>query len=98
MSPNYLGVLTLMVEEETDLYNKILRKEFKLLSDKKVLNEIRILIQHINVNESVIFRCNHASNYVSLRGSLPEDKEKLLNQINYYLKTNQIKQEEYRRL
>ncbi len=98
MAPNYLGVLTLMVEEETDLYNKILRKEFKLLSDKEVLNEIGILIQHINVNESVIFRCNHASNYVSLRGSLPEDKEKLLNQINYYLKTNHIKQEEYRRL
>ncbi|OOM49562.1 radical SAM protein [Clostridium beijerinckii] len=98
MAPNYLGVLTLMVEEETDLYNKILRKEFKLLSDREILNEIGILIQHINVNKSVTFRCNHASNYVSLRGSLPEDKEKLLNQINYYLKTNQIKQEEYRRL
>jgi len=98
MSPDYLGVLTLMVEEETDLYNKILNKEFELLNDKEVLSEIKILIEHIHVNEPVIFRCNHASNYISLRGNLPKDKEALLNQIKYYQDTNKLKKEEERRL
>jgi len=98
MSPDYLGVLTLMVEEETDLYNKILNKEFELLNDKEVLSEIKILIEHIHVNEPVIFRCNHASNYISLRGNLPKDKEALLNQIKYYQGTNKLKKEEERRL
>ena len=98
MSPDYLGVLTLMVEEETDLYNKILNKEFELLNDKEVLSEIKILIEHIHVNEPVIFRCNHASNYISLRGSLPRDKEELLHQINYYNDTNKLKKEVERRL
>jgi radical SAM superfamily enzyme YgiQ (UPF0313 family) len=98
MAPDYLGVLTLMIEEGTNLHNKILNKEFEVLSDKEILNEIKILIQHIDINESMVFRCNHASNYISLRGNLPEDKEKLLNQINYYLGTNKLKHEEDRRL
>ena len=98
MSPDYLGVLTLMVEEGTILYNKILNKEFELLNDKEILNEIKLLIEHIHVNEQVIFRCNHASNYISLKGSLPRDKEELLNKINYYQDTNKLKREEERRL
>ncbi|HEX9027217.1 MAG TPA: radical SAM protein [Clostridium sp.] len=98
MIPNYLGVLTLMVEKETTLYNKISNKEFELLNDKEILNEIKLLIEYINVKEPMVFRCNHASNYVSLSGNLPIDKEKLLNQINYYQNTNKLKQEEDRRL
>lgn len=98
MAPDYLGVLTLMVEKETTLYNKILNKEFELLNDKEILNEIKILIEHINVKEPVVFRCNHASNYISLSGNLPKDKEKLFNKINYYQDTNKLKQEEDRRL
>ena len=98
MAPDYLGVLTLMVEKETTLYNKILNKEFEILNDKEILNEIKLLIEHIHVKESVVFRCNHASNYISLSGNLPKDKEKLLNQIKYYQDTNKLKQEEDRRL
>lgn len=96
--PDYLGILTLMVEEGTSLHNKIVNKEFELLNDKDILNEIKLLIGNIDVKESIVFRCNHASNYISLRGNLPEDKEKLLNQINYYQNTNKLKQEEDRRL
>ena len=98
MIPDYLGVLTLMVEEGTNLHNKIINKEFELLNDKEILNEIKLLIEHINVKEQVIFRCNHASNYISLSGNLPEDKEKLLNQINYHQNTNKLKQEEDRKI
>ena len=28
-----------------------------------------------------VFRSNHASNYVSLRGNLPEDRERMLKQL-----------------
>lgn len=96
--PDYLGILTLMVEEGTNLHSKIINKEFKLLNDRDVLNEIKLLIEHIDVKDSIVFRCNHASNYISLRGNLPEDKERLLNQIGHYQNTNKLKQEEDRRL
>ncbi|EHJ01279.1 Radical SAM domain protein [Clostridium sp. DL-VIII] len=98
MSPDYLGVLTLMIEKDTVLYNKILNKEFEVLSDREILNEIRLLIEQINVNELMVFRCNHASNYISLKGNLPQDKEMLLKQIDYYMKNNRLKGEEERRL
>ena len=98
MSPDYFGILTLMIEEGTKLYSKIISKEFELLNNKDILNEIKLLIENIEVNETIVFRCNHASNYISLRGNLPEDKEKLLNQIDYYQNTNKLKQEEDRRL
>lgn len=98
MSPDYLGILTLMIEEGTNLHSKIISKEFELLNDKDILSEIQLLMENIDVNETVVFRCNHASNYISLRGTLPEDKDKLLKQISYYEKTNKLKQEEDRRL
>lgn len=98
INPDYLGVLTLMVEEGTSLYDKILNKEFKVLNDKEILNETKILIEHIDVNTPMIFRCNHASNYISLKGTLPKDKQNLLNKICYYEETNRLKQEEDRRL
>lgn len=96
--PDYLGVLTLMVEENTALYHKIINKEFTLLNDKEILEEIKILVENINVKEPTIFRCNHASNYISLRGRFPEDKELILKQIEYYRDTNKLRREEERRL
>lgn len=98
MAPDYLGILTLMVEEGTSLHSKIISKKFELLNDRDILSEIKLLIENIDVNEIIVFRCNHASNYISLRGNLPEDKEKLLNQIDYYQNTNKLKQEADRRL
>ncbi|EKQ51684.1 MULTISPECIES: radical SAM protein [unclassified Clostridium] len=98
VEPDYLGILTLMIEKGTALHNKIINKQFEVLNDREILNEIKLLIEHINVNKSLVFRCNHASNYISLRGNLPEDKEKLINEINYYQQMNKLKGEEYRSL
>jgi len=98
MAPDYLGVLSLMIEEDTDLYNKIMKKEFQLLSDKEILIEIKLLIEHIDAEETIVFRCNHASNYVSLRGNLPCDKENIINQIDYHIENNILKHEYDRRL
>ncbi|HBJ1650586.1 radical SAM protein [Clostridium botulinum] len=98
IEPDYLGVLTLMLEKGTDLYNKILNKEFNVLNDKDILDEIKLLIENIGVSNHVIFRCNHASNYISLKGTFPIDKQRLLNEILYYQNTNNLKQEVFRRL
>jgi Fe-S oxidoreductase len=98
MCPDYLGILTLMIEENTELYSKIMNKEFTILSDKEILEEIKILVENVNVEESTIFRCNHASNYVSLRGTFPKDKEMILKQIDFYGDSNKLRSEEERRL
>ncbi|AOR23425.1 radical SAM protein [Clostridium taeniosporum] len=98
IEPDYLGVLTLMLEKETHLYNKILNNEFKILEDIEVLDEIKLFLENIRVHKPAVFRCNHASNYISLKGTLPLDKERLLNEIIYYKSTSDLKKEEYRQL
>ena len=36
------------------------------------------MLQNTEVTKKCVFRSNHASNYLSLRGNLPEDKESMM--------------------
>ena len=69
-----------MVEPETPLYDWVEAGKFNLLTQQQVLDETRILVEHLDSPGSV-FRMNHASNYLALRGTLNEDKEAMLAQI-----------------
>ena len=84
IQPNYLGALTLYMEPEIEkeFYAKF-KEPFQPLEDLEILNEIEILISNIDVKEQVIFRANHASNVYSIGGTLPQDKVKILEKINY---------------
>jgi radical SAM superfamily enzyme YgiQ (UPF0313 family) len=78
-SPDYVGALTLHLEEGT--YNEFMSKfgeQFIPLDDLDVLNELEWLIEGLKPNRQVIFRANHASNVYSIGGTMPQDREKLL--------------------
>lgn len=81
MNPEYIGMLTLMVESGTPLYDWVQEGSFTLLSQPEVLRETRILVEQLDSPGSV-FRMNHASNYLSLRGTLNRDKDAMLAQIS----------------
>jgi len=80
MNPDYIGVLTLMIDEMAEIHEMIENESFKLLSSKEVLDELYEIVAGIDV-EKCMFRSNHASNYFSLAGDLPTDKERLLEEI-----------------
>lgn len=81
MDPEYIGLLTLLVDEDTPIAAEILDGGFELLTPAEVLQETRMMLEHIHVTHS-IFRSNHASNYVNLSGTLPEDRETLIRMID----------------
>ena len=54
---------------------------FQLLTPPQVLTETRLLVEHLDSPGSV-FRMNHASNYLSLRGTLNGDREAMLRTID----------------
>lgn len=81
MNPEYVGMLTLMVEPGTPLYDWVQDGSFQLLSQPQVLEETRILMEHMDSPGSV-FRMNHASNYLVLKGTLNRDKKAMLAEIN----------------
>ncbi len=87
MNPEYVGVLTLEVHEGTPLEKMVERGEFKLLDSTQVLKETRDMISRMDC-PGCVFRMNHASNYLTLRGTLNEDREALMDQIDRALSGN----------
>lgn len=81
MNPEYIGMLTLMVEPETPLYDWVHAGKFQLLTQPQVLEETRILVEQLDSPGSV-FRMNHASNYLVLKGTLNQDKGAMLRTID----------------
>ena len=82
MNPEYIGMLTLMVEPGTPLFDWVRDGSFRLLTQEQVLQETKLLVEQLDSPGSV-FRMNHASNYLSLRGTLNGDQAYMLASIRY---------------
>ena len=87
INPDYIGALTLMLEPKTEMYRRLQRGEFELPNPFEILDELRLIIQGLEV-QGTEFRSNHASNYLAIKGRLPEDKQKILALINNIIDTN----------
>ena len=81
MKPAYIDLLTLMVEPGTPLYDWVQTGQFRLLDSRQVLEETALLVAQLDC-EGAVFRMNHASNYLTLKGTLNEDKQALLKRIH----------------
>lgn len=79
---NYLSTLQLGLED--DVIDKFYKNfdDFIPLNDIEVLDEQKRFIEQINPSNQVIFRSNHASNALHLKGTLPKDKQRLLKELN----------------
>ncbi len=98
IEPDYAGLLTLMVMPGTELYEDVEAGSFELLDPREVLLETRLMVENIGAS-GVVFRSNHASNYIQLAGTFMEDKDKILGQIDLGLKMSNLEdKEKYRRL
>ena len=97
MKPDYLGFLTLMLEEPAPICRLVERGDFLLLELEEVMEEMELFLQRVDA-EGTVFRANHASNYVSLRGTLNQDRRLLLEQVKEVKESMAFKQEVYRRL
>ncbi|MCY6485184.1 radical SAM protein [Clostridium aestuarii] len=97
IDPHYLGLLTLMVNPNTEMYEKFKDGEMELLSPKEVMVETRELIKNLEVTNCV-FRSNHASNYAPLAANLNKEKKSLLNQLDNLIEEDcEFKGEVFRR-
>lgn len=92
MNPEYIGLLTLMVEPGTPLEKWVREGSFYVLKPVEVMQEMELFLQHIDSPGSV-FRMNHASNYLTLKGTLNQDRERLLQQVRQGLAGRGLKDE-----
>ncbi len=82
MDPGYFSLLSLMVVPGTELHRMVTAGEFVVPEPLEMLKEMRVTIEHIERVSNCVFRTNHASNYLPLAGTLPQEKERLLSTID----------------
>ena len=78
MNASYVALLTLMLDPRASIMREVESGELELLTPEEIVAETYLMMEHMNPTKPVVFRSNHASNYLSLRGNLPEDKQHMM--------------------
>ncbi len=81
MQPRYLSFLSVVLIPGTELFRAAKKNKFEELGPLELLLEAREIIKGLELTQTV-FRSDHASNYLSLEGRFPADKDRLLFIIN----------------
>lgn len=81
MRPRHLSALTLTLEPGTALYRDWREGRFRPITPRESLEELRLLLERLTVDPLHV-TSDHASNYVPLKGGLPEDRARLLDQLD----------------
>jgi radical SAM superfamily enzyme YgiQ (UPF0313 family) len=79
--PDYLATLVLTFYKGREKFEAGFDNHFEELGTVELCDEIGTLIEATRL-ESTIFRSDHVSNHMVLKGVLGKDKQRLLNQIN----------------
>jgi len=81
MDPEYLAALTTTVVPGTPLATLTSRGRFELPGLERMFGELRTIVADARPTRA-LFRTNHASNYLPLAGTLPGDRERIVQTID----------------
>lgn len=84
--PNYLATLVLSFPLGKDRFLQHFADDFHLLDQPGLFKEMQQFIEHTEL-KSTIFRSDHASNYLVLKGVLGRDKQRLLDRLRLAIST-----------
>ncbi|NQV19136.1 MAG: radical SAM protein [Armatimonadetes bacterium] len=79
----YISCLALMMPEGSDIARDTAAGKFIPQTANGILHEMKLLIENISDDvKNCVFRSNHASNYLPIKGRLSRDRDKILTVIN----------------
>jgi len=78
--PEYLSTLVVSFPLGADRYQQGFNGEFEPLDPPALIQEMHTLLENLDL-DNTIFRSDHASNYLVLKGTLNKDKQKLLETV-----------------
>lgn len=84
IDPEYAGALTLTPVPGTPLHREIREGKFEMITPFESLQELRILVENARFTHC-FFSSMHASNYLAVRGTLPNDRGRMLKQLDFVL-------------
>ncbi len=86
IQPRFFSTLVLMLPFGIDAYKERFDGTYIHMDAPNLMKELELLIKNTKL-ERTIFRSNHISNFLPLKGTLSRDKEKLLETIRMSLGT-----------
>ncbi|MBN2344316.1 MAG: radical SAM protein [Deltaproteobacteria bacterium] len=96
VSPRFASALTLMLPLGKKPYQKHWDPNWRMLTPRESLQELRFLVNAVQGNK-IIFRSNHASNYLPIEGTFQKGKAKMLDQIDAALNDQRALRPEFLR-
>ena len=84
IDPEYAGALTLTLVPGTPLYNDWQQGRIHPISPFESLAELKMIIENSSFTDC-FFSSMHASNYLSVRGSLPRERERMIRELEEVL-------------
>ena len=96
--PSYAALLTLLLEPAAPMYKDLQSGSFKFMTPEQIAEETVSLLDQARPDNDCVFRSNHASNYVPLKGTLPHDNDVLISSLKSALAEGAFKDDYFRRL
>lgn len=87
--PKYASTLVLTTHKGLEHYKNRYLGDFQQLNQVELFTELQLIMQNLELTET-IFRSDHASNNLILKGVLGKDKDKFLNQIQIALESPEL--------
>jgi radical SAM superfamily enzyme YgiQ (UPF0313 family) len=88
IKPKYLAAMTVTPVPGTVLHQQVQKGEFQVLDAFETLEEMKIIFENITV-DNLKFVGAHASNYLPIQGTLPRDKQKMLDTVEMVLRNRE---------
>lgn len=83
---NKVITMNLTVFHGTELDSMVKRGDFIPPNQNERLVEIRTLLANLEPKQSMIFDTTHPTNIIKIKGTLPQDKERLIDEVTNYIK------------
>jgi len=89
IQPEYVSTLVLSMPYGKQHFLKRYEGKFTMQNQLELIKEMGLFLEHTNLYQSV-FRSDHASNYLVLKGVLPKDKDILVSKIKNVLNNPEL--------
>ncbi len=83
VNPDFIRLRTFVPVEGSPLCEDVRAGRFRLMEPKDVMKEIRLLVEHLETTG--LFYSDHWNNFADISGKLPEDRERMLKDIDEVL-------------
>ena len=97
IKPEFVAFLTLLADSAAPITQDIKDGKLELLSPEETVTEMELFLKHVDA-DGTVFRANHASNYLMLKGTLNRDIPAMLAQIDTVKKAKTFRREDWRSL